>query len=210
MPFEFPQPLYPIVDTPALAEAVVAAGIRLFQLRVKGRPTGAHVEIARAVQAIASRAGASLIVNDRADIARLVGAAGVHLGQDDLPAAAARRILGPGKIVGVSTHDPAQVAAAVRDGAADYLGFGPIHSTPSKADAEPPRGEHGLREARAACALPMVAIGGLDAENAGAAIAAGADAVAVIGAIRAAADPVTATRELLLAAVTCLRLRRRS
>lgn len=210
MPFEFPQPLYPIVDSPSLAEAVVGAGVRLFQLRVKGRPTGEHVEIARAVQAIAARAGAKLIVNDRADVARLVGAAGVHLGQDDLPAGAARGILGPDAIVGVSTHNLAQVAAAVRDGVADYIGFGPIHPTRSKADAEPVQGEEGLRAARAACALPIAAIGGLTVQNAGAAIGAGADAVAVIGALAGAPDPAAAACELLRAALTGLRLRPRS
>ena len=111
---------------------MLAAGVPLLQLRVKDEPTGRFVEIARAVKALADRHRALLIINDRADIAKLVDAAGVHLGQDDLPVAAARQILGPDKIIGLSTHNLAQAEAAARDGIADYIGFGPIFPTASK------------------------------------------------------------------------------
>jgi len=123
--FAFSDPLYPIADARAgrdalaLIEAMLAGGARLVQLRAKDMPVGALVELARAATARTARAGARLIVNDRADVARVVGAAGVHLGQEDLPPAAARAILGPDAIIGLSTHNAEQVAAAVRGGGID-------------------------------------------------------------------------------------------
>src|SRR5512147_2382596 len=119
MPFAFPDPLYPIADAGpgrdvvALAEAMLAGGARLLQLRAKDAPSGELVRLARAVKTRAAAAGALLIINDRADVAALVDADGVHLGQDDLPPAAARALLGPRKIIGFSTHTPAQAAAAL-------------------------------------------------------------------------------------------------
>lgn len=193
--FSFPHRLYPIVDTLGeprlshveLAQAMLDAGVRLLQLRVKDTPTGRCVEIARAVKAAADRVGALLIVNDRCDIARLVDAAGVHLGQDDLPVANARALLGPHKIVGLSTHNSAQVEAAVRAGVANYIGFGPIFPTASKARADPVQGLEGLRRLRHD-ALPLVAIGGITARTMPDVLAAGADAVAMIGDIVRAHD----------------------
>ncbi len=219
MTFHFPAPLYPIIDpelshcSPVeMAEAVIAAGIRFFQLRVKHEPTRVFVEIARRVQDIAARRHARVIINDRADVAHLVGAAGVHLGRDDLPPLDARALLGPEKLIGLSTHDAEQVAAAVRDGVADYLAFGPIYATRSKEQPDPVQGLTGLSRARARCPLPLVAIGGITSETLGHVLHAGADAVAVIGAIASAADPQAATRTLLAAAdsATALRARRRS
>src|SRR5512143_3208403 len=161
--FSFPHRLYPIVDTLGdpglshveLAQAMLDAGARLLQLRVKDGPTARYVAIARAVKAAADRAGALLVLNDRCDIAQLVDAAGVHLGQDDLPVAAARQILGPNKIIGLSTHNPAQVEAAARAGVATYIGFGPIFPTTSKTRPDPVQGLEGLRRLRRE-ALPLV------------------------------------------------------
>ena len=198
-----PDALYPIADaTPgrdvlAVAEAVLAAGARWLQLRAKDARTGELVALARAVKARADAVGARLIINDRADVAELVGAAGVHLGQDDLPPAAARAILGPGRIVGLSTHSIDQVDAAVRAGDIDYVAFGPIFVTASKRNPDPTQGLAGLAAARARCPLPLVAIGGIDQTNVASVLAAGADAVAIIGAIAGAPDPEQATRDLL-------------
>lgn len=206
MPFSFPDPLYPIADAApgrdvvALAEAILAGGARLLQLRAKDATTRAMAELARAVKKRTDRAGARLIVNDRADIARLVGAAGVHLGQDDLPPAAARAILGPGAIIGFSTHTLDQVDAALRAGAIDYLAFGPIFATSSKRNPDPAQGLAALGAVRARSSLPLVAIGGIDASTLAAVLAAGADAAAVIGAIAVSPDPAQATRALLAAA----------
>jgi len=205
MPFSFSSRLYPIIDTLGdptrshveLADAILQAGAPLVQLRVKDQPTGTFVEIARAVKAVADRRSAQLIINDRADVANLVDAAGVHLGQDDLPPVAARRILGPEKIIGVSTHNVAQAQAAAREGIADYLGFGPIYPTTSKHRPDPVQGLEGLRSVRSAVTLPIVAIGGITAVTMGDVLAAGADAVAMIGEIVRAADVGARFRGLL-------------
>ena len=205
MSFSFPSHVYPIVDTLSdpglsyveLAAAILAAGAPFLQLRVKGQSTGRFVAIARDVKALADRHDAQLIINDRSDIAKLVDAAGVHLGQEDIPVAAARRILGPDKIIGVSTHNLAQAEAAAREGIADYIGFGPIFPTSSKEQPDPVQGLDGLRQVRDRVALPIVAIGGITAATMGAVLAAGADAVAMIGEIVRAADVQARVRELL-------------
>lgn len=203
--FAFPDPLYPIADADsgadvvALAEAILAGGARLLQLRAKRATTRELIDLGRAVKAHAARAGALLILNDRADVARLIGC-GVHLGQDDLPPAAARALLGPDAVIGFSTHNLDQLDAAAREGTADYLAFGPVFATRSKANPDPVQGLDALRAARARCPLPLVAIGGITAETIPAVRAAGADAVAVIGAIAGADDPTDATRALGLAA----------
>jgi thiamine-phosphate pyrophosphorylase len=194
--FHFPSPLYPIVDTlgdpersaVGLAEAMMAAGVRFLQLRIKDQPTRRFVELARAIQDRATACRALLIINDRADIASLVGAAGVHLGQEDLLPADARVLLGPEKIVGFSTHNLAQAERAAAEGVADYLGFGPIYATTSKLKPDPVQGLEGLRRIRARVAMPIVAIGGITRETTPAVLAAGADAVAVIGDIVRAPD----------------------
>jgi thiamine-phosphate pyrophosphorylase len=209
--FRFPTPLYPIADADscadvvALAAAMLDGGARLMQLRAKGASTRELIGLGRAVQGLCAAAGATLIINDRADVARVVGADGVHLGQDDLPAAAARALLGPDAVVGVSTHDAAQLDAAVREAVADYIAYGPIFATASKANPDPTQGLDALRAARARCPQPLVAIGGITRERLPALLAAGADAVAVIAAIARAADPAAATRALLGAAATARR-----
>jgi thiamine-phosphate pyrophosphorylase len=206
MPFRFPAPLYPIADAAAcrdvlaLAKAILAGGAPLLQLRAKEVPTGELVALARAVKGCADRTGALLIINDRADVAQLVGAAGVHVGQDDLSPTAARAILGPDKIIGLSTHNLDQVDAAVRAGGIDYLAFGPIFTTVNKRDPDPVQGPAGLAAVRARCRLPLVAIGGISAATVAAVLATGADAAAVIGAIAGTDDAERATRELLAAA----------
>lgn len=205
MAFAFPDALYPIADADscadvlALADAILAGGARFLQLRAKRATTRELIALARAVQARADGAGARLILNDRADVAQLVGS-GVHLGQDDLPPAAARAMLGPEAVIGFSTHNLAQLDAAVQAGCVDYLAFGPIFATRSKANPDPELGLEMLAAARARCRLPLVAIGGITAATLPAVRRAGADAVAVIGAIAAAADPADATRRLRRAA----------
>ena len=203
MRFHFPSPLYPIADAApgrdviALGEQMLAGGARWLQLRAKEASTRELIDLARAMRQRTDRAGAALIINDRADVAKLVGAAGVHLGQDDLSPAAARALLGNAGVIGVSTHNLDQVDAAIAAGGIDYLAFGPIFATASKRDPDPVQGLDVLRQVRARCPLPLVAIGGIDASTAAAVRAAGADAVAVISAICGAADPIRATRELL-------------
>ena len=136
---------------------------------------------AKALRQAATEVGALLVVNDRCDLAMAVDADGVHLGQEDLPIAYARQLLGPDKIIGLSTHTVAQVREA-GTGQPDYIGFGPIFHTATKADHE------GLRAARSLTTLPMFAIGGITAASSGQVMAAGADGVAVISAILTAPD----------------------
>lgn len=203
-PFTFPSPLYPIIDTlgdprrshVAIAREMLRGGMRFLQLRVKDRGAGEFVEIARSVKEIADSAGAALIVNDRADIAKLVDAAGVHLGQEDMPVHEARRLLGNDKIIGLSTHDLAQ-AESVSASEADYVGYGPIFATTSKQGAAAVQGLEALRAVRRRVRLPIVAIGGITAERMPDVLAAGADAVAMIGEIVNAPNIERKVRQLL-------------
>lgn len=203
--FSFPSRLYPIIDDLGdprrshadIAAAVVRGGARFLQLRVKSRPTGEIVEIARQVKSIADSAGAALIVNDRADVAALIDAAGVHLGQDDLPVEAARRLLGEGKVVGLSTHNLVQAEEAARAGMVDYIGFGPIFATASKDNLDPVQGIEALRAVRRRVQLPIVAIGGISCAKMADVLAVGADAVAMIGGIVRAPDIEARVRALL-------------
>jgi len=181
--------LYAIVDRTTLdsrgvrvddfARALRDAGVTLLQYRDK---SGAPQEILRAAEEIAAVfAGveATLILNDCADLAVLAGWSGVHVGHLDLPPAAVRRVLGVGRVIGVSTHNDEQVRAADA-GEADYVAVGPVFATSTKLNAEPVVGLEGVRRARALTAKPIVAIGGITRENARAVIDAGADSVAVI------------------------------
>jgi thiamine-phosphate pyrophosphorylase len=204
--FTFPSPLYTIADTLSraelsfvdLAEKLCAGGARLLQLRVKDLPTRHFLATAQEVRGICRRYNCLLIINDRADIALAVGADGVHVGQEDLPLAAARKVLGSSKIVGVSTHDPQQAVEAERGGA-DYIGFGPLFSTNTKATGYTARGLAQLREIRKLVALPIVAIGGVTAERAPSALDAGANAVAMISDLVLAPDVTAKVRETLQA-----------
>jgi thiamine-phosphate pyrophosphorylase len=202
--FRFPSRLYTIADTLGrpelslleLTKKLCAGGARLLQLRVKALSTREFLAIAQEVRAICQRTGCLLIINDRADIALAVNADGVHIGQEDLPLPAARKVLGRGKLIGVSTHDPAQAVAAERGGA-DYIGFGPLFGTNTKATGYSARGIEQLREMRALVGLPIVAIGGISAERAPGALAAGADAVAMISDVVLASDVTAKVREVL-------------
>lgn len=203
-PFTFPSPLYAIADTLGrpelsftdLAAQLCAGGARLLQLRVKDLPSCEFLALAHAVRTICREAGCRVIINDRADIALAVEADGVHVGQEDLPLEAARRVLGPDKVIGVSTHDPAQALAAARGGA-DYIGFGPLFGTNTKATGYTARGLDQLREIRALVSLPVVAIGGITIERAATALAAGADAVAMISELVLADDVAARVRAVL-------------
>lgn len=200
----FPSPLYaivdplgrPDVDPVALGERLLAGGARVLQLRCKDAATGALADAARELVRRAHAHGAKLLVNDRVDVASLAGADGVHLGQEDLPVEAARRILGPDRWIGLSTHDFDQAIAADAGGA-DYLGFGPIFATATKATGYDPRGLEALVAVRARVTKPIVAIGGITLETAPHVLAAGADAVAMIGALAGAADPEARVRACL-------------
>jgi thiamine-phosphate diphosphorylase len=193
--------LYPIVDVRDhridrardLARVLLEAGAPWLQLRAKTLGDGAHLALARELVEVAAHTGAGIIVNDRCDIAAIASAAGVHLGQEDLAIAEARRILGPRAVIGVSTHDADEARAAEADGA-DYIGFGAIYATSSKSDARSPRGPEALATLRAAVRLPIVAIGGIDVPRADTVLAAGADAVAMIGALETAPDPASLVR----------------
>jgi thiamine-phosphate diphosphorylase len=198
-----PSPLYVILDLEAargrplrdLLEAVLAGGGRWVQLRDKTLSMADLWPLARDLRARCREAGATFIVNDRADLALALDADGLHLGQGDLPAAAARRVLRPGMILGVSTHDEAQADRACGDGA-DYVAVGSMFPTGTKAGFQLV-GPDLLRRIRPRTSSPLVAIGGITRDNAMEVMEAGADAVAVISAICASDDPEGATRSLL-------------
>jgi len=189
-------PLYAIVDPLDTGREPAALGARLVQLRWPGASARELLAAALAIRPLARAAGALFLVNDRPDVARAAEAEGVHLGQDDLPVAAARRVLGAGRLIGVSTHDPGQARAAEAAGA-DYLGVGPVYATATKPDALAPRGLALVSAVRAAVRCPLVAIGGITPETAAAVRAAGADAVAMIGTLVRAPDPEAAVRDVL-------------
>lgn len=205
-----PSPLYVILDReaargrplPELLEAVLGGGCRLIQLREKSLPMVELLPLARALRARCRAAGALFIVNDRADLALAVDADGLHVGQDDLPAAAARRLLPPPMRLGVSTHDPDQARRALADGA-DYVAVGSMFPTATKAGFQLV-GPELVRRVRGDVPVPLVAIGGITEANVGQVMEAGADAAAVISAVCAAADPREATARFLsrIAALT--------
>jgi thiamine-phosphate pyrophosphorylase len=181
-------------DVTSVALAAVRGGATMIQLRYKAGASEV-MQSAREVIEVLRPTGVPVIINDRVDLARALGAQGVHVGQADTPAADARRILGEDAIVGVSITDPAQLAA-VDPEVVDYLGVGPIFATGSKPDASAPLGLETLSLIARSVRLPVAAIGGITEENAAAVIRAGADGVAVISAICAADDPEEAARNL--------------
>jgi thiamine-phosphate pyrophosphorylase len=179
-----------------VVEAAIAGGADAIQLREKAAPAGTLYRIALELREITRKANVSFLVNDRLDIALAVDADGVHVGQQDLPASAARRILGPGKILGVTAETVEEARAAENEGA-DYLGVGPVfEARGTKADAGPPQGPAIIANIRPHTRLPIVAIGGIKAENARLVREAGADSAAVISAIVSADDIAKAAREL--------------
>jgi thiamine-phosphate pyrophosphorylase len=180
---------YPIVDSEiaarfgveplAVADDILEAGAKILQFRHKGFFSRETVATIERIADLCRQAGALFVVNDRADIARVVGA-GVHLGQDDLRPLPARTIVGPETVIGFSTHNESQLRAAA-DEPADYLALGPIFATSSKKNPDPAVGLEHLRQLRPLTLRPLVAIGGITRANADRVLAAGADSVAVIG-----------------------------
>jgi thiamine-phosphate pyrophosphorylase len=195
--------LYVVLDRTAaggrdlvdILDAALAGGSRLIQLREKEWPSGRVLPLAERLRARCAAAGATFIVNDRVDLAVAAGADGVHVGQDDLPARAVRPLLRPGMVLGVSTHSVTQARAAQADGA-DYIAVGSMFPTRSKAEFELV-GTDLLRKLRGEIRVPLVGIGGITHANVGEVIAAGADGVAVISAVCAAADPRAAAERFI-------------
>jgi len=195
--------LYVVLDRAAargrelveVLDGALAGGCRMVQLREKDWPSGRLLPLAERLRARCTAAGATFIVNDRVDLAVAIGADGVHVGQEDLPARAARPLLRPGMILGVSTHSVAQARSAQADGA-DYVAVGSMFPTQSKAEFELV-GPALLRKLRDEIRVPLVGIGGVTHANVSEVIAAGADGVAVISAICAAEDPRAAAERFL-------------
>ncbi len=179
-----------------VVEAALLGGATAIQMREKALSGRELLLLAQRLRRLTKRYGVPLLINDRVDIALLADADGVHLGQSDVPAACARRLLGPGRIIGVTVDGVDQARQAQADGA-DYVGLGPFFPTDSKGDAGPPLGLDTLREVKAAIDIPVVAVGGVKRENARSLIAAGADGVAVISAVVHAPDVRQAAADLL-------------
>lgn len=203
MAFSIPR-LYAIIDParaggrlPAgAARELISAGVRLIQFRDKHASSRQLYETCLELKGLLRDAGCGLIVNDRADVARAIDAEGVHLGQTDLPVEMARRVLATGQWIGSSTHSLEQVVES-DSSTADYIAFGPIFPTASKEKPDPVVGLEGLRQARRATGKPLVAIGGINVQNACQVLAAGADSVAVIGGLLDAPDLEQRAREFL-------------
>ena len=181
-------------ELPDLVHEAVAGGVDIVQLREKLLPDDELLAIAHASSALTRQLGTLLIVNDRPWVAEKAGADGVHVGQDDMPVAQVREIVGPGMLIGLSTHSPEQIDA-VDANLVDYIGVGPIHETPTK-PGRPAVGLELIRYAAANATVPFFAIGGLDAGNLSEALDAGVSRVCVLRAIAAAEDPQRAAREL--------------
>jgi thiamine-phosphate pyrophosphorylase len=176
--------------------AVVAAGAPVVQVRHKDCTDRALYEFAARVVGICDAAGATCIVNDRVDVAVAVGAAGTHLGAEDLPIGAARRVAGAGHLLGGTARNPRQARELVAAGA-DYLGVGPVYRSTTKTGLPEPMGAEGIAAVAEAVDVPVIAISGVTADRVGELLAAGAWGVAVVGAISGAADPAAATRRFL-------------
>ncbi len=180
-----------------VVQQMIAGGIHIIQYREK-RPLksfGEMLEECRAIRHLTREAGVLFIINDYPDIAQLVDADGVHVGQDDFPVAEVRHLIGPHKLIGLSTHNPDQAAAAVRSGA-DYIGVGPIFSTQTKEDVCAPVGLGYLDHVVRTCPLPFVAIGGIKEHNLGQVLARGAKTVCLVTEIVGAADIAATARRL--------------
>ena len=173
------------------------AGVKIVQYRNKTASMKEAYAEALPLRKLAAELGVLFIVNDRCDLALAVDADGVHLGQGDLPLDLARKVMGPDKLIGISTHNPDQVREA-NAGEPDYLGFGPIFKPGSKPDHDPVVGIEGLRAICALTSLPVFAIGGITAENVGEVMKAGANGVAVISAILKAPDITQAISDFLV------------
>jgi thiamine-phosphate pyrophosphorylase len=180
---------------PDLALAAVQGGATIVQVRDKTSSARALIRTVRAVRARLAGTSVPVIVNDRVDVALAAGADGAHVGQDDLPPKAARAILGPGAILGLSVTTEAEIGT-VDTAVVDHVGLGPLFATATKPDAAPPLGPERFQAIRRQLQLPVVAIGGIAIDNAESAIFAGADGIAVVGAIARSSDPRAAARAL--------------
>ena len=186
---QLPSALYAITDTQLsncthadIVARLLDGGAKLIQLRDKDASAREMLDAARECLALTRAAGATLIINDRVDVAMITDADGVHLGQDDLSVEEARAMLGPDKIIGISTHSFAQVEAALTT-SANYIAIGPIFSTTTKVNPDPVVGLELLRQARQKTSLPLVAIGGVTLTTVPEVLAAGANSIAVISAL---------------------------
>jgi thiamine-phosphate pyrophosphorylase len=179
-----------------VVEAALRGGARAFQLREKDLSPREFYPLALEMRQVTQSYGAHLLINDRVDVALAVDADGVHLTTTSLPATVARQLLGPGRLIGVSTHTLTEAQEAANEGA-DFVVFGPVFFTPSKAPYGEPVGLDALRTVRAAVNLPILAIGGVKKANLDQVLAAGADGIAVISAIISADDPTAACQDLL-------------
>jgi thiamine-phosphate pyrophosphorylase len=180
-----------------VAKAMIAGGVAVLQYREKAaaKSRAAMLAECREIRELTRKARIPFIVNDHVDLAMLVEADGVHVGQDDLPAPEVRRMVGPGMIIGLSTHSPAQAEAAV-DAGADYIGVGPIFTTATKEDVCAPVGLGYLDHAVRCCPLPFVAIGGIKEHNLGEVASHGARTVCLVTEIVGAADIAATVRKL--------------
>jgi thiamine-phosphate pyrophosphorylase len=195
--------LYVILDAALInsperdcALSLAEAGVRLFQYRNKSASSRQYLESSRKLAETLRPNGVSFFVNDRADVASLAGASGVHVGQDDLDAEQARMVVGPDKLVGVSTHNLEQFERAAAS-TADYVAVGPVFGTTTKSNPDPVVGVEFIRKVRALTDKPIVAIGGITLERAASVIEAGADSVAVISGILSAPNPAQRARQYL-------------
>jgi len=176
-------------------EQAVLGGVSIVQLREKDTSSKEFYQLALSLKKILDRYKIPLIINDRLDIALAVDASGVHLGQSDLPCSTARQLLGKDKIIGLSIENSAQ-CQELQASSIDYIGYSPVFATATKDDTASPLGLQGVAQIATQVDLPGVAIGGIDAHNAGDVIKAGAKGIAVVSAIIASDDPQTAAREL--------------
>lgn len=179
-----------------IAAEAIEGGATVIQLREKERAWKDSLPEARRIRELCRAKGVPFIVNDRVDVAMVLEADGVHVGQDDLPGLEARKLLGPDPIIGISAGSAAEARWAIEQGA-DYLGIGAIYDTATKADAGAGIGTSLLRELKEAYGLPMVGIGGIGTPNAAEVIQAGADGIAVVSAITRNPDPRKAASELM-------------
>jgi thiamine-phosphate pyrophosphorylase len=186
-------------SNPEVAGKLLESGVRVIQYREKDKKAGAMLEDCLAIRDMTRRAGATFIVNDHVDLAILADADGVHLGQEDLPPHAVRRLLGPEKIIGLSTHGPGQARAAQSSGAVDYIGVGPIFATATKKDVCEPVGLEYLRYVIEKIELPFVAIGGIKEHNVAQVRECGARTICMVTEIVGAEDIPARVRSLLAA-----------
>lgn len=183
---------------PEVVRQAVQAGVPAVQLRERGLEARELMDLASSLRTITRQAGALLLINDRLDVALACGADGVHLPQDGIPPREARQLLGPDRLIGVSTHSLAEARRA-EAGGADFIVLGPVYATPSKLSYGPPRGLEVLRVVTEQVRLPVLAIGGIKTANVAEVLGAGAAGVALISAIIAAPDVPAAARTLLQA-----------